>query len=95
LMGPTSLLVTSVVLLLFLVTTDFVRVHNTTHAAGDVDELQARCEGRLATIPTGFSSEQEELCSAPRRSQQGPAVRAGLACRQKRGERACISGWRN
>ncbi len=41
-MGPTSLLVTSVVLLLFLVSTDFVRVHDTTHVAGDVEELQAR-----------------------------------------------------
>ena len=52
LMGPTSLLVTSVVLLLFLVSTDFVRVHNTTHAAGDVEELQARhaARGRVSTF---------------------------------------------
>ena len=48
-MGPTSLLVTSVVLLLFLVSTDFVRVHNTTHAAGDVDELQVGSGFELGT----------------------------------------------
>ena len=53
-MGPTSLLVTSVVLLLFLVSTDFVRVHDTTHAAGDVEELQVRscCVG----LNQGFRS---------------------------------------
>ena len=63
LMGPTSLLVTSVVLLLFLVSTDFVRVHDTTHVAGDVEELQVR---RAACC----SSKALRACAAmPNRSQ--------------------------
>ena len=92
LMGPTSLLVTSVVLLLFLVSTDFVRVQNTTHAAGDVDELQAR-----STCAEPVFTDQVLLCcSNP--GQRGckavdePAVAcAGPASVQEQGQRACSS----